>query len=207
VLRTLDQRICNDYQKTLSLFHFLPETFSQCSATPRFEHPHDGSFSCTVSDGRARGSQYRHRRPVVPWRPHWTALALILSLCFGCGDVFAVTRLDVQSVSGLGCVRSACHWSVGGSDVLMGLPKPSEAPYIGESHDPPAPTALKRCGPPSFPNQWLSSSSAPAPHFFAAACSAFDIVSFSGWTMVLFTAARAAPRLGYSASTPSRCRT
>jgi len=48
-------------------------------------------------------------------------------------------------------------------------------------------------------------------HFFAAACSAacsaFDIVSFSGWTMVLFAADRAAPRPGNSVSTPSRLST
>jgi len=40
---------------------------------------------------------------------------------------------------------------------------------------------------------------------FAATCSAFERVSFSGWTIVLLTAARAAPRLGNSDSMPSRC--
>ena len=48
---------------------------------------------------------------------------------------------------------------------------------------------------------------AAEPYFFAAACSAFDSVSFSGWTMVLLTALRAAPRVGNSVSWPSRCST
>lgn len=51
------------------------------------------------------------------------------------------------------------------------------------------------------------SSTGFVPHSFAAACSAFDSVSFWGWTMDLLTAARAAPRFGNSVSTPSRCRT
>jgi hypothetical protein len=46
-----------------------------------------------------------------------------------------------------------------------------------------------------------------AGYFFAIARSAFDGVSFSGWTIVLLTTLRAAPRVGNSVSAPSRCRT
>jgi hypothetical protein len=44
-------------------------------------------------------------------------------------------------------------------------------------------------------------------YFLAMARSAFDGVSFSGWTIVLLTALRAVPRVGNSVSAPSRCRT
>jgi lactoylglutathione lyase len=65
----------------------------------------------------------------------------------------------------------------------------------------------RRCGSAAPPNNAADNRSAVRHLVFAAACSAFDKVSFSGWTMVLLAALRAVPRLGNSVSPPSRCRT
>lgn len=131
---------------------------------------------------------------------HRSTCPLYLGRQLDSRDLLAGPCLDVRCLPGLGHSRSnsgrfSCY-----RVVRLGLQQPAKAPGGRRLGRAPAPRK------PGERNRFAAITAGKA-YFLAAACSAFDMVSFSGCMIVLLTARRAAPRLGYSDSMPSRCRT
>jgi hypothetical protein len=170
---------------------------------------HVGNLRSTISDSWLRRGQYCVGRLLLSQEPDQSAHSLPVGRYVYCRNLPAGACLGMRRIPrSRGIWQNRCgrsfHWGV-----FLGLQNPPPRTFAARVDFTPCLLAFREHG--GFPGEVSPlkrhSVAATAGHFFAAACSAFESVSFSGWTIVLFTARRAAPRLGNSDSTPSRCKT
>ena len=131
-------------------------------------------------------------------------LHALLGCHFYRDDLPAGRVLDLDGIPWFGAARPIGRRHTCRCDLSLGVSKPAKVPPNPQIWAGPSRGPWSGAVPPGIQARWVDDPISDQRLPFAATCSALERVSFSGWTIVLFTAARAAPRLGNSASTPSR---